>query len=244
MARSVALIVALPRLMVILAILKLTIGSGPIHASLPVDSICFSSNEAGVLGLIEKTLINSSQLVVSIKSNKNNETSYCITPPEIRPIIKYRRLNPTKYKFLINNVPQEFPLVFSETFAKGWKLYLIDIKDSFGTHYSTNNIDSVMPIEDWLRDKGKLYDTWLLPSIEDKHHWTANGYSNAWWFNSQTVDHYSIHHVQGGSKSRILIGIIEYSPQRVYYLGIFITLLTGCGMMFFLVWRFIKKRRK
>ena len=59
MARSVALIVDLPRLMVILAILKLTIGSGPIHASLPVDSICFSSNEAGVLGLIEKTLINS-----------------------------------------------------------------------------------------------------------------------------------------------------------------------------------------
>ena len=244
MARSVTLIVVLTRLMVILTILKLAIGSAPVHASSPVDSICFSSNEAAVLGLIEETVTNSGQLVVTARINKNNETSYCITPPKIGPIIKYRRLNPTRYKFLINNVPQEFPLVFSETFAKGWKLYLIDIKDSFGTYYSTNNIDSAMPIEDWLRDKGNLYDTWLLPSIEDKYHWTANEYSNAWWFNSQTVDHYTIDHIEGGNESRILIGIIEYFPQRIYYLGLFITLLTGCGMIFCLAWRFIKKKRK
>lgn len=40
------------------------------------------------------------------------------------PILEYRRINPTKYRVIIHNALGEFPLVFSEAFHQGWKMYL------------------------------------------------------------------------------------------------------------------------
>jgi hypothetical protein len=41
-----------------------------------------------------------------------------------QPVIEFRRINPTKYRLRIHRINNSFPLIFSESFHQGWKLYL------------------------------------------------------------------------------------------------------------------------
>lgn len=39
------------------------------------------------------------------------------------PIIEYKKINPIKYRIIIHQAEGEFPLIFSEGFHEGWKMY-------------------------------------------------------------------------------------------------------------------------
>lgn len=40
------------------------------------------------------------------------------------PIIEFKRVNPTEYRVIVHQAKGSFPLVFSESFHQGWKVYL------------------------------------------------------------------------------------------------------------------------
>jgi hypothetical protein len=42
------------------------------------------------------------------------------------PTIEFKRINPTKYRLVIHNATDNFPLIFSESFDTNWRLYLIN----------------------------------------------------------------------------------------------------------------------
>ncbi|MDD4902600.1 MAG: hypothetical protein PHE24_05715 [Patescibacteria group bacterium] len=41
------------------------------------------------------------------------------------PVIEYKKIDPTKYRVIIHGAKENFPLVFSESFHRGWKAYLV-----------------------------------------------------------------------------------------------------------------------
>lgn len=42
------------------------------------------------------------------------------------PLLEFKRINPTKYKIRVHAATESFPLVFSETFNNGWKVYAVN----------------------------------------------------------------------------------------------------------------------
>jgi hypothetical protein len=50
-------------------------------------------------------------------NNKNN-----------KPIIEFKKVNPTKYRVIVHQAQNPFSLLFSENFHKGWKAYLVSSK--------------------------------------------------------------------------------------------------------------------
>lgn len=60
--------------------------------------------------------------------NKDMQLSY--KQPTKLPILEFKRINPTKYRIVVHNASDEFPLIFSESFNDGWKSYLVNYKKS------------------------------------------------------------------------------------------------------------------
>lgn len=46
------------------------------------------------------------------------------------PVVEYKKVNSTKYQIIIHHVKNDFPLVFSQTFNTGWKLFASDTQVS------------------------------------------------------------------------------------------------------------------
>jgi hypothetical protein len=59
--------------------------------------------------------------------NKNKTEVLHDIPSKINstPMIEFKKINPTKYRIRVHSASDSFPLVFSESFHDGWKLYLI-----------------------------------------------------------------------------------------------------------------------
>lgn len=45
------------------------------------------------------------------------------------PILEFKKINPTKYRVIVHNATDPFPLVFSESYHDGWMAYYVENKD-------------------------------------------------------------------------------------------------------------------
>ncbi|MCX6763192.1 MAG: hypothetical protein NTZ97_00440, partial [Candidatus Moranbacteria bacterium] len=45
--------------------------------------------------------------------------------PQGKPVLEFKKINPTKYRIRVHGATGVFPLVFSESFHEGWKSYLV-----------------------------------------------------------------------------------------------------------------------
>jgi len=72
---------------------------------------------------------------ISKLSSLKDKSYQAPTPPQsspqageedLLPILEFKKINPTKYRIRVHGATQEFPLVFSESFHEGWKIYLSD----------------------------------------------------------------------------------------------------------------------
>lgn len=80
-------------------------------------------------------------------------------------------------------------------------------------------------------DKGwKIYgkDNNLLP---ESQHFLVNGYANAWLINSQNTDNNDSNQF-----------IIEYVPQRFFYIGIVVSIISFCACILYGIYKYIKNR--
>mgnify|MGYP000099488638 CR=1 FL=1 len=88
-----------------------------------------STNYKTLLSIME--LYNPTETVIPfLKKNKNQHILKASRKKTTQPIIEYRKINPTKYRLRIHEAEEEFFLVFSETFHKRWKVYLVPLSNS------------------------------------------------------------------------------------------------------------------
>ncbi len=119
------------------------------------------------------------------------------------PEISYSRVNPTKFVAKIS-ARSPFFLLLDEKFDPEWRIY---IKDKFSSKS--------------LIDK-HILNTLFLHQEENVPHLEVNGYANAWFIDPAK-------YVQ---KEDFEI-VLEYWPQRIFYLSFIITILVSTGSIIY-----------
>jgi hypothetical protein len=144
------------------------------------------------------------------------------------PKITFVKVNPTKYRVKVEGAKGPYTLVFSESFHTGWRVYKVqssNVKvqngyDDIVTTYFGGDIKERTHQDTFLEPA--TFETWGERSI-DVDHLTVNGYANSWYIEPADV---------GGAEDYELI--VEFWPQRLFYMGIFISGLTLAGCLGYL----------
>jgi hypothetical protein len=142
-------------------------------------------------------------------------------PKEPTAEVSFHKVNPTRYNVDVN-AWDDFWLVFSESFHPGWKAYIVE-----------NPNDQIPnPNRPWYEWSALL--TWLKERgrrTELTDHYLVNAYANGWY-------------VPQTGQYRI---VLEYWPQRLFEIGVIIsvtTLLACLGYLAYDGWRGWRKKAK
>src|SRR3989339_760732 len=147
-----------------------------------------------------------------------------------------------KYKILKGNAKDRATIdELKDYINKGWVTELGDGKDKLNKHKKWNrnievidnvekyNIDFVSgnikgTIQNNNLDDGKLYETWFAkPFNNNKTHKKVNGYANSWDINVNKISDNNLFYIENSDGSRDLEVVLEYWPQRLFYLGLIIS---------------------
>ena len=135
---------------------------------------------------------------------------------ELIPKITFRQINPTKYGIKIEGAVAPYHLVFSENFHKDWKVYLSKddiVGNDIIAVYFDGEIKETRQKNVFLEKN--IFQTWFKKPLAQNTHFGANGFANSWYITPEDVN---------GAKNYELI--VEFWPQRLYYLGFIISSLT------------------
>ena len=136
-----------------------------------------------------------------------------------RPLIIFKRVNPTKYIVNVENATKPFFLVFSESYNPGWKIYATNGNTAIGkviAKYPDVNVEEAK--NSWYKFTPQDV-VYLLkkPAINETYHFKANGYANAWYINPEKIN-------KDGNGNFTLT--IYFRPQSYFYFGLFISMVT------------------
>ena len=140
--------------------------------------------------------------------------------------IEFRKINPTRYT-VYAEAEKSFWLVFSESFHKDWKAYIrkVEIEDDKDEYLAEKQRFEWSALITLLRDLGKRKEL--------KEHYLVNGYANGWWVP-----------VEADSQVKRFEVILEFTPQRLFEIGIVISGVTFISCIAYLVHSYFKKRRR
>lgn len=145
--------------------------------------------------------------------------------------IEYRKIDPTKYKVIIRNAKGIVPLILSEYFNDGWKVYISNINEEHINNRPRQKIikSAIGTKQNDNLSSGNFYDNWFnSPIDENRNHYVANGYSNSWFLDTNALCEGSKKCILNSDGSYDYSIYIEFLPQHLYYLG---ALISG-GMVF------------
>ena len=191
--------------------------------------------------------------IVSQNDYVTRSAIYVGNPPNIpnRPkasektILEYRMISPVKYRVRVHNAEGIFPLVMSESFHEGWKTYLV-IPSKLNSQSSINNFQSENlqgTIQNNSLPAGPIYETWFKkPIIDDTNHLMVNGYANSWTIDVNKICNDGLKCIRNADGSYDFELVIEFWPQRLYYLGLFISGTTLFICLLYLVRSWIKRK--
>ncbi len=147
------------------------------------------------------------------------------------PKITFTKINSTKYRVLVEKAKNPYLLIFSEGFHENWKAY---IDQSQGLNLKPQDRKVIASYFDGEVNEGEhkhtfldksTFETWGKNSLPEERHFLANGYANSWLINPEDS--------KGKETYEI---IIEFFPQKMFYLGLGISLLTiilACGYLLY-----------
>lgn len=151
------------------------------------------------------------------------------------PKITFVKVNPTKYKVKVEGAKEPYTLIFSESFHEGWKTY-IQTSDTKPQTYG-NIIASYFDLEikegthkNIFLDRN-TFETWGKKPISEERHLLVNGYANSWYITPEDA---------GGRETYEVI--VEFQPQRLFYIGLFISGLTLIGCFGYLIFELFNRK--
>ena len=193
------------------------------------------------------------KVVLRIKAADNTDREQITR----RPKIKFIKVNPTKYRIKVGGAIDPYTLVFSESFHKGWKIYTdnADKKRQITLMGMIGKVASKITGL-FLKNKGygeevasyfdgeikegthqmtflepATFETWGKEPIAQDDHLLVNGYANSWYITPEDT---------GEAENYELI--IEFWPQQLFYIGLFISGIILIGCLGYLTYSVIKNR--
>jgi len=161
-------------------------------------------------------IYTSNDLKFLISENSGQTNDYL---SNFKSEVDFFKVNPTKYKIKIKHNGGGNVLIFSESFHKGWRLYIDD----------REGVDNLLLTEQGFNG---LFETNDLISIKDDNHFVVNGYANAWYIESDIVD---------SDNNGEIDMIMEFYPQKLFYYGLIVSILTLILSVLYLFYKGISK---
>lgn len=133
--------------------------------------------------------------------------------------INYDKINPIKYRIKISGAQESFPLIFSEAFNGNWKIYPV-------------------------RGAGRsFYETYFQKPLSEKNHFIANGYGNGWLIDLDGIKDFGKYELNKDNTIDFEL-IIEFWPQRLFYVGMALSGMALLGCIIYLVSAFFMGRSR
>ncbi|MBU4348439.1 hypothetical protein KJ671_03015 [Patescibacteria group bacterium] len=101
--------------------------------------------------------------------------------------------------------------------------------------------------------KGSIFETWFKKPLPEENHLTANGYANSWWIDLEEVCQVESYKVESGEGSFCIKNpdgsydfemVVEFWPQRLFYVGLGISGITLLGCIIYLAHDYKKRKFK
>lgn len=126
------------------------------------------------------------------------------------PIIRYTRINPTKYKIEVRGASEPFVLVFSDQFNKSWKVYTKPsvAQDDFSQSSSVEQYGSIQKFQNTMYWDNGIFETIGKQSISEDKHFMINGYANGWFISDEDI-----------LSSKNFDLIVELANQKITYIS-------------------------
>jgi len=172
-------------------------------------------------------------------------------------------LNNSDYKILGGNVDDQASVDELKSYAeKGFISSLGDLKNKNIKHVKWENNKEVFDYNEPYKigfisknfngtiqndnlEKGNFYETWLQKPIDDnKNHSIVNGYANSWDINPAIICLNNSKCIKNTDGSYDMELVIEFWPQRLFYIGLFISGTTLIGCITYLIIDGVKNRKK
>lgn len=156
------------------------------------------------------------------------------------PLIEFRKLSPVKYRLRVKDLPSGVPLIFSQLFHPGWKLFPTSLSSdpATGPKFVSENFNGAIQ-NDNLPDIRPL-STWRRPAVDERYHLRVNEYANSWWLDPEYLRKNFPAAVSTSPAGKVTAEfIVEFTPQRFFVIGSAISALTFaalCGLLI-LRWR-------
>lgn len=146
------------------------------------------------------------------------------------PTIEFKKINSSKYRAIIHTASEELPLIFSESFDSGWKVYLsLDFQNKAQNDNQMN---------------GNIAETWFRkPIVNNEKHLIVNGYANSWIINPVDICKDSKVCQKNADNSYDMELIVEFWPQRMFYLGLFVSGVSVFWILLCLIYYWRKRVR-
>lgn len=141
------------------------------------------------------------------------------------PRIEFRKINPTRYIVQASSVKDSFPLIMSNSFSLQWNIVphkTLSRRLRNDTKSKANM--SVIQNDNLLPPNFIQYMS--AASLKKETQFIANGYSNGWIVNPSEICEYVSCDLNSDDSVNFAFAI-EFHPQRLFYIGLFISLLSG-----------------
>ena len=123
----------------------------------------------------------------------------------------------------------------------------LDYIEKYSIDFVSKNFQDTIQNDNLL--KGHIWDTWFKKPLAKENHLIANGYANSWWIDIEKVCKVESGKVKSfcqknsdGSYDFELV--VEFWPQRLFYLGLLISGITLLGCIGYIGYSFTQKKRK
>jgi len=193
------------------------------HIFIPNSTFTINRN----IDYLSKTVSNKSYDFKSVVFIKNQNTLKESLINEIKNYSKnnkltleFKKINPTKYEVKIKNASDTFPVVFLENFNHWWKFYLVK--------NNSNNKN--------------IFETLLKKPIDDNSHTIVNGYANSWIIQTEKICDNNKNCAKNLDGTYNIDAIIEFWPQRLFYIVFFFSGMTLLACFGHLGYSFYKKK--
>lgn len=200
-------------------------GNDPISGGLSIE---VDLNASATINDLSVTPIYEPKFIIRSRMNEK--------PNKSKPVIAFQKINPTKYRVEVRNATEPYLLVFSENYNRGWNVFKKDDGNNTSISFSkvVGDLVSVFlhrhPVKEVVTSyfdgdiseykhrttflEPDTFETWDKKPIATDQHYLANSYANSWYISPDMV---------GGDTEYELI--IEFIPQRLLYIGIFISVI-------------------
>jgi hypothetical protein len=117
----------------------------------------------------------------------------------------------------------------------------LDYEEKYSIDFISKNFQDT--IQNDNLPTGKFYETWLKKPLNADNHLMINGYANSWMIDVNEVCEKENVCVKNSDGSYDFEMVIEFWPQRLFYIGLGISGMTLFSCLVYLVYDWRKKRK-